>query len=408
MFGYQDDKGGRRGIWMEGEVYYEEQKRKGGEIRYHFPHPSRLTIKTSSSFPFCMTQLLDDMDVIKKVDASDMLGIIRNFPEQIEEAIKIAKEVDIETFNPYQIVIAGVGGSAIGGDILASWLFKRIDIPIFTNRAYKLPSFVGKYTLLFTVSYSGNTEETLSLFEEGIKKQCKIIAITSGGKLEKRCKEENVKLIAIPPGKPPRAAVAYLLMPIVVVLKKLGIYEPDKEVKVAIENLKVLRKKLVPESTTENNPAKQIALQLHGETPIIYGSALFNAIARRWQTQLNENAKVLAWYGTFPEMNHNEIEAWVNDKNSKSFAAVLLRDDFQQESQVQKRVKLTKRSILQKYAKKVVEVVAEGREEKDYLARMLYSMYLGDFVSIYLAILRGIDPTPVKAIASFKNELAGL
>ncbi len=389
------------------KFYFEEQRSQGGEIRYHFPNPSRLTIKTSSPFPFYMPQILDDMDAIKNLDASDMLGFIQNFPEQIEEAVKIAKEIEIETFKPYQIVIAGVGGSAIGGDILASWLFKRIEIPIFTNRAYKLPSFVGKNTLLFAVSYSGNTEETLSLFEEGIKKQCKVIAITSGGKLEKRCKEENVKLISIPPGKPPRAAVAYLFIPIVVVLKKLGIYEPDREVKVAIENLKGLRKKLVPESSTENNPAKQIALRLQGETPIIYGLAIFNAIARRWQTQLNENAKVLAWYGAFPEMNHNEIEAWVNDKNSKSFAAVLLRDDFQHESRLQKRVKLTKSMILQKHAKKVIEVVAEGGEEKDYLARMLYSMYLGDFVSIYLAILRGIDPTPVKAIASFKKELAG-
>ncbi|MEE9151352.1 MAG: bifunctional phosphoglucose/phosphomannose isomerase [Thermoplasmata archaeon] len=355
-----------------------------------------------------MPQILDDLDAIKKLDAGDMLGIIRNFPEQIEEAVKIAKGVEIEPFKPHQIVIAGVGGSAIGGDILASWLFKRIKIPIFVNRAYKLPSFVGENTLLFTVSYSGNTEETLSLFEEGVKKGCKIVTITSGGRLKELCREENVRLITIPAGKPPRATVAYLFMPIVIVLKKLGIYEPDREVSIAIENLKVHRERLVPESRIENNPAKQVALQLYGETPIVYGLAIFNAIARRWQTQLNENAKVLAWHGTFPEMNHNEIEAWANDQNSKRFTAVLLRDDFQLESRLQKRVRLTKNSILQKYAKNVIEVVAEGGEEKDYLARMLYSMYLGDFVSIYLAILRGIDPTPVKAIESFKRELTGL
>jgi glucose/mannose-6-phosphate isomerase len=367
----------------------------------------RIIIKTSSSFPFFMLKTLDDLDVIKKLDLNDMLGIIRDFPEQIEKAQKIAEKVDIEEFKPHQMVIAGMGGSAIGGDILAGWLFRRIEIPIFVNRGYKLPSFVGENTLLFAVSYSGNTEETLSLFDEGIKKGCKIIAITSGGKLEKSCKNENIKLVSIPSGIPPRAAVAYLFMPMVVVLKKLGIYEPDRELKVTIENLKALRERLVPENPTKNNPAKQMALQLFDETPIIYGEAIFNAIARRWQTQLNENAKTLAWHGTFPEMNHNEIEAWATDNNSKKFTAVLLRDNFLSESRLQKRISLTKSYILQKHAKKVIEVVAEGGEEKDYLARMLYSMYLGDFVSIYLAILRGVNPTPVKAIESFKKELAG-
>ncbi|UCG69391.1 MAG: bifunctional phosphoglucose/phosphomannose isomerase [Thermoplasmata archaeon] len=355
-----------------------------------------------------MPQILDDLDAIKKLDSMDMLGFIRNFPEQIEEAQKIAEMVDIEDFKPHQIVIAGVGGSAIGGDILASWLFKRIDVPIFVNRAYRLPTFVGEKTLLFTVSYSGNTEETLSLFDEGKKKCCRIIAITSGGKLQERCRNEDVKLISIPKGKPPRAAVAYLFIPIVVVLKKLGIYEPDRELRITIENLKTLRGQLIPENPTENNKAKQVALQLIDENPIIYGLAIFNAIARRWQTQLNENAKVLAWHGTFPEMNHNEIEAWANDNNSKKFVAVLLRDDILLDGRLQKRVRLTNTSILQKHAKKVIEIVAEGGSEKDYLARMLYSMYMGDYVSIYLAILRGIDPTPVLAIEGFKKNLAGL
>jgi glucose/mannose-6-phosphate isomerase len=353
-----------------------------------------------------MHRILDDLDEIKKIDAQDMLDVIRKFPEQIQEAQRIAEAIKIEAFSPYHVVVAGVGGSAIGGDILASWLFKRIDIPIFVNRAYKLPSFVGENTLLFAVSYSGNTEETLSLFEEGLKKGCKIIAITSGGKLAERCIMENITVVPIPQGKPPRAAVAYLFIPIVVILKKMGIYEPDNEIAVALENLKNLREKLIPDFPTEKNLAKQIALDLHGEIPIIYGLAIFNAVAKRWQTQLNENAKMLAWHGTFPEMNHNEMQAWAAGENSKSFTAVLLRDDFLLEGRLQKRVSLTKKMILEKHANKVIEVVAEGGGEKDYLARMLYSMFIGDFVSIYLAILRGIDPTPVSAIEEFKRELS--
>lgn len=354
-----------------------------------------------------MLKILDDLDAIKKVDSNNLLDIVRKFPEQMEDAVETAEKVEIEEFKPLHIVIAGMGGSAIGGDILANWLSDRTDIPIFVNRVYNLPSFAGKNTLLFAVSYSGNTEETLNLFDDGIANGCKIIAITTGGKLENRCKNKNVRLISIPKGMPPRAAIAYLFVPMAVVLKKLGIYLPDKEMDVAIENLKVLRERLVPENPTQNNPAKQIALQLQNETPIIYGSGIYSAIARRWQTELNENSKVLAWHGTFPEMNHNEIEAWGNDDNSKRFTAVLLRDNFLPESRLQKRIILTKNSILNKNAKKVVEVVAEGGEEKDYLARMLFSTYLGDFVSIYLAILRGVDPTPVNTIESFKRDLAG-
>jgi glucose/mannose-6-phosphate isomerase len=351
---------------------------------------------------------LDDIEEIKRIDAQDMLGFICNFPDQIQEAMDIADSVNIQNFKPKQIVIAGVGGSAIGGDILASWLFKRIKIPIFVNRAYKLPEYAGKDTLLFNVSYSGNTEETVSLFKEGVVKNCKIVAITSGGELEKLGESEDILLIKAPKGKPPRAAVAYLLMPIVVVLRKLGIYDPQNEIAVATHNLKELRDELIPENPTENNQAKQIALKLLGETPIIYGEGIFNAIARRWQTQLNENSKIMAWHSTFPEMNHNEIEAWAKDDNSKMFTAILLRDDFRSESQLQKRVKLTKTSILEKHSKKVIEIVAIGGEERDYLARMLYSMYLGDFVSIYLAILRDINPSPVSAIEEFKRDLSGI
>jgi glucose/mannose-6-phosphate isomerase len=349
---------------------------------------------------------LDDLEIIKKIDSHDMLGTIHNFPNQIEEAINIAQDMDIENFTPRQIVIAGVGGSAIGGDILASWLFKRIEVPIFVNRAYKLPTFVGEDTLLFTVSYSGNTEETLSLFKEGITKGCKIVAITSGGELEKLCNDNKIPIISVPKGKPPRASVAYLFMPIVVVLKKLGIYDPDKEIEVVVENLRSLRNRLSPETPIEDNTAKQMALKLQGEIPIIYGEGIFNSIARRWQTQFNENAKTISWHSAFPEMNHNEIEAWAKDDNSKKFTVIILRDDFRMDSQLQKRVKLTKESILEKHAKKVMEVVAKGGEERDYLARMLYAMYLGDFVSIYIAILKGHDPSPVSAIEGFKRDLS--
>lgn len=344
--------------------------------------------------------MLDELEKIKSIDKSNMIEIARKFPENIEEAIKITN-LKIPNFIPSNIIITGMGGSAIGGDIVYDWLFDKIEIPIFVNRGYELPKFANNKTLIFVVSYSGNTEETISCFDKALNKKCKIIAITSNGKIEKLCIESNIKYTKVPLGIPPRTAIPYLLFSIVYVLQNMKLVKADKEIRDAINTLKKLRKKIVPESETNNNIAKQIAISIKNTHPVIYGHSYYSSIAKRWRCQLNENSKILATNYEFIEANHNDIVGWNNKYFGNKFSVILLRDKNER-IEISKRIELVKKFVYEKYAKNIIEVFGNGKTK---LAKMLSLLYIGDFVSIYLAVLNDIDPTPVKIIEELKKEL---
>jgi len=336
--------------------------------------------------------MLDDVAKIKKIDSQSMLDFISKFPEQVEEVYNRSKKMQVAPFKPTRIVVSGMGASAIGGDILASLLFRRIKIPVFRNMAFNLPMFVDGGTLLFAVSYSGNTLETLHTLEEGTNAGCRIIGITSGGKLKKECEKAGHMLISAPKGIPRRASVAYTFIPILAVLERLGIYDPEVVVRESVAVLKNMRDSLVPSVPTQDNEAKQIAMKLKDRVPAIYGHTFLSAIARRWHTQFNENAKVLSWYGTIPEMTHNEVAGWSRDSRAENCAAVFLRQEDEAphlKTLVEKAEKAMKTEV--------VETWAQGGSE---LAKMLSTMYLGDFVSVYLAIANGTDPSPSATIGS--------
>ena len=353
---------------------------------------------------------LDDLELLAKIDPSGMLDTISKFPEQIETAIELGEQTPVEfpKFIPSKsngVVVIGMGGSAISGDILTDWLSDRFPVPILTCRGYTLPHFVNENTLVFAISYSGNTEETLAAVSDGLSRRCKLIGITSGGKLRDLCISAGMPYIQIPKGIPPRAAIAYLLFPMVIALKKLGLIEAielDRELKDTLSTVKELSSLLAPGSGTERNIAKQLANHLLGSTPVVYAIPHFSAIARRWQTQLNENSKVLARYDEFPEMNHNDIVAWAGDdlEITSKWSAVFLRD-VDEHLQIRKRIEFTK-DLLRVKCRQIIEIRPKGRT---ILAKMMYSMYIGDFVSVYLGILRGIDPTPVNAIEALKKQL---
>ena len=356
--------------------------------------------------------VLEHPGSLKKIDSSGMLDILSAFPEQIESAIGLAEQLSIDTLNVSSselnaVVVTGMGGSAIGGDILAGWLADLFAVPIFVNRNYSLPGFVNKNTLLFAVSYSGNTEETLGALSEGLERGCKCIGISSGGRLRNLCIEKGCPYLQIPEGFPPRAAFAYLFFPMAVLLKRMKMIEEkgfEAEIKDVLATLRDARSELAPETDMRQNIAKQQAEDLKGSTPVIYGIPHFAAIARRWQTQLNENSKVLARYDEFPEMNHNDLVGWAEDDltTTKGWSAIFLRDE-DEHPRISKRIEFTK-SILSSKSKKVIEVWLHGQT---FLAKMIYFVYVGDFVSTYLAILRGVDPTPVKTIEELKEWLTG-
>lgn len=352
------------------------------------------------------SHILDNLQAIKKVDANDIVGITLELPKQFEKGWELGSTVSldgVEKNGIKNIIIAGMGGSGVGGDILAGWLRSEIEIPITVVKDYNLPQFASKDTLLFILSYSGNTEETLSAFQEGVACGCRIVSITSGGKLEELSKERNIPVIKIPKGFPPRTTIGYSLTTMASVLERMDLLHANgkKDIDSAAKLLEMMGRELGPEALQETNIAKRIAIQINGAIPVVYASQNHAAAANRWHAQLNENSKILSWFGAFPELNHNEVVGWSQDGKLNEYCVILLTDSRDNE-RVRKRMSLTRNIFFKGKVGNSIEVEARGETT---LERMLSLIYVGDFASIYLAVLRGIDPTPVDSIEEFKKKL---
>ena len=318
------------------------------------------------------------------LDSQNMLKVIEDFPMQCKEALELPRgeTVSGEFTN---IVITGMGGSAIGGDLLKSYLHET-KIPVFVNRDYKMPEFVDEYSLVFAVSYSGNTEETVSAAKDAIERKAKVIGITSGGKLADICE----KIIKIPGGFQPRAALGYLFFPMLGILHNSNIVNvKNTELN---EVLNILKKK---EEFKEE--AEQLAKKLREKIPIIYSSELLMPAAYRFKTQINENAKLPAFFHFFSEMNHNEINAFRG--MDRKFTVILIKDVHDNE-RIKKRME-----ICQEIMEERVDVEILNVQGEHLLSRLFSPIYLGDFTSYYLAILNRVDPTPVEVIERLKKRL---
>lgn len=338
---------------------------------------------------------------LKKIDKSDMYSVILSFPEQIRDAVAIAESVSLPALTPKHIVICAMGGSAISGNLLENYLSGKIDIPIHVVRDYTLPKWVSAEDLVICNSYSGNTEETLSCFDEAMKRKIPVISVTSGGELEARTKKAGMTLIKIPSGFQPRASLAYLLMPLLVTVKRLGLYDSDKDIENLLREIDKLKKELAVESSDGKNVAKKVALDMNGKTPVVYGSGLVASVARRFKAQLNENPQILAFYDMIPESNHNDFNSWPSDAKAKDCVAVLLRYKGEH-ARNSKRFEIMKKLVLEKNAGMIVEMEARGNND---LSKLLTLVHITDMASYYLAILMGRDPTPVVYIEQLKKEL---
>lgn len=352
--------------------------------------------------------MLDDLKLISEIDKSDMLGAVAGFPEQIKVAKDIVDSTSLGSFFKIDnIVISGMGGSSISGDIVQSLFRDRIDIPIFVTRQYDLPKWVNRNTLLISQSYSGNTEETLSTFKHACQKRSKIIGISSGGKLQEYCEKRDIPHIKIPSGFAPRAATGYILFSAIYTLKKIGFSTSDieSEIEETISITDEFRNHNKKDVSEKDNISKQMAKKIFNTIPQVYGFNIYTPIAKRWCTQFNENSKLICRYDEVSECNHNDIVGWsMNPEVSKKFTCILFRDDEYETIYMSKRLDFMKK-LFEDVAGNVIEIQASGKKR---LAKMIYAMYLGDFISCYLAILRKIDPTPVDAITELKSELAKL
>jgi glucose/mannose-6-phosphate isomerase len=352
----------------------------------------------------CMVTVLDNLGRVKDVDRSDMLGDLVKTPDYCRDAIKRAGQVSVpETVNPKNIVVVGMGGSAIGGEILHDWLRDTLPIPIEVCRDYTLPAYVNKDTLVFVNSYSGNTEETLTAFLTAIRRKCTVTAVTSGGQLWAFCKKLRVPHVIIPEGLQPRVAIPYMFFPLPVLMEKMGILSNiDEELEEAIHVLERVAKANAPDVPTSKNKAKQLAQELMETIPVIYGFRQYSSVAQRLKAQFNENSKVASKSEVFPELNHNETVGYEAPESLNKKHSIILIRDPQEPPEIKNRIETTTNLVFNR-AKKVMEIKAEGEGK---LAKMFSVLCTGDFASVYLAILQSKDPTPVDIIVRVKSELA--
>jgi glucose/mannose-6-phosphate isomerase len=324
-----------------------------------------------------------------------MIEIIDDLPQQIEEAIDLGSAADFEFKGIKNVCIGGMGGSSIGGELLKTLSEKYSKVPFSVVRDYNLPRFVDSKTLMIIVSYSGNTEETLSLMDQ-VGNKTKILCVTSNGVVEDRAKEENLPLITIPKGYPPRGAIAFLFFPVLEVLRKSGIIKLKKED--IDETIKVLS----DNSETAKVWAEEISGKLKEKLPFVYSLYDFSVIARRWCTQINENSKSLAHFAVFSELNHNEIVGWENPKEILKRIFIFILRDREESDQMKKRIEITT-ELIEDVAGEIMDVYAEG---KSRLAKMFSLIQKGDYLSFYLARNYKVDPLPVKRIQELKRRLA--
>jgi glucose/mannose-6-phosphate isomerase len=367
----------------------------------------------------------DNIDILdrdfSKLDKDNMIGLLEEFPQKMIDALRLGEEFIIPTdllpnpatttstatipvHNFKNIVVLGMGGSAIGGDLLSGYLADELSIPIVVIRGYDIPKFVDENSLVFTVSYSGNTEETISTLKKCLEAKARIIALTSGGKLAVLSQENNFPVIKVPAGIQPRAAISYLFFPILKALERLGlIKERSSEIEETISILQDLSREYGAKSPSENNLAKKVALILYQHLPLIYGSeGLLEAVAMRWKTQINENSKWPCFWNIFPELDHNEIVGYEIKNNINRQVKIIYLQDKDGLLRVDQRQKIT-RKIIQG---KVAEFMVCPTKGKGKMARMFSLIFLGDLASYYLAILNQVDPSPVACIEDLKKELA--
>jgi len=348
------------------------------------------------------TSILDDLDGIKRVDKSDMLSFCVDASRHYEDASKLAKTVSVDFPTPKKIIVSGMGGSAIGGELLKDWARERITIPIEVCREYSLPAYADRNTLVCVVSYSGETEESLSVFLDAIKRKCMTACISSGGRLHEFAEKLGVPHIPVPSGMAPRATLPYLFMPLPSILEKLGLVsDVDSEVSETVKVLKSISDENSPRKPLNTNFSKTLASAVNGTIPVVYGFGIYRAVAQRFKTQFNENSKVPAKWETFSELNHNEIVGWEKlGKLAKCFSIIFIRDT-DEPAEMQSRIEVTK-ELVHEAGLKAFEVWSKG---KSTMARMCSVICVGDFVSVYLAVLRGVDPTPVRTISLLKSKL---
>lgn len=346
--------------------------------------------------------MLDDLNVLKQRDPEDALAVAASEPSQTQYEPTITNG-DVGKQAISNIIVGGMGGSALAAILAKVWLHAKISVPFEVLRGYDTPSYVGPNTLFIASSYSGNTEETVSALEQARTSGAQLSVIAAGGELIEIANDSNLTHVAIPKDLQPRMAVIYNLRALVALFVHYGLVETSvfDEIAAAAGWLEEEAAKWLATVPTEQNYAKQLALQAVGKTPVFYGGALTAPVAYKWKISWNENAKNVAFWNEYSEFNHNEFMGWTSHPIEKPFAVFDIVSPLEH-PQILKRFEISDRLLSGKRPKATVITLAG----ETAIQQMLWGSILADFVSIYVAILNNVDPTPVDLIEKLKKELA--
>jgi glucose/mannose-6-phosphate isomerase len=341
--------------------------------------------------------------VTEVLDTQGMFAAAAGLPEQVFDAAVRARGLgDLPPRERVEnVVVLGMGGSGVAGDVLAAAAGPFLPVPIIVSKGYELPAFVGESSLVFAVSFSGNTEETVEVASAAAVEGARVVAITRGGDLGHLAGSWGAPVVAVPPDIPqPRAGVGALAVPALIVLEEMGLFPGAQQwVDLAIEQLRARRDEL----TADGNVAQQLAKRIGRTLPVVFGGGHLGAVAAsRWKNQINENAKLPAFWNTHPELCHNEVAGWGQhgDLTRQVFTIVNLRHDFEH-PQVMRRFDVVD-DMLREVVASVEEVRAEG---EGHLAQLLDLVMLGDFTSLHLAAQEGLDPGPIPALEHVKSAV---
>ena len=348
---------------------------------------------------------LDDLAAFAKLDTQNMIGEIDGLPVQIEKAWQLGQIQPLPDMPGTRIiVISGMGGSAIGADLMASSVSSQCTVPIVVHRGYDLPAFAqGPETLVIASSHSGNTEETLSSYDRAKVKGCQIVAVSTGGTLAEKAQADGVPSWRFEHPGQPRAAVGFSFGLLLAMVFRLGLIpDPNLDVKKTVREMRNQQEELKPGVPVAKNPAKRLAGQIQGRIPVILGADFLEPVARRWKGQMSEIAKSWAQFEFIPEADHNTLAGVVNpDMLLEKDLIVLFLRAASNHPRNQRRIELTRKGLMQAG---INTDLYEARGDTP-MAHMWTALHMGDYTAYYLAMTYGVDPTPVEALESFKAEM---
>lgn len=325
-----------------------------------------------------------------------MKTLIEKFPEQLKQAVEIAKNSSLRhPKNKIEnVYISGLGGSGIGGTIASELAFDNATVPIVVGKGYFIPAFVNENTLVIVSSYSGNTEETVQAMNAALENGAHVVAVTSGGIVEETAKKKNFDVIVVPGGMPPRACLGYSLTQVNHILFSLQIIKNNP-----LPDFLSAADLLINEKENIITEAKKLTAFFKNKIPVIYSTTSHEGIAIRWRQQINENAKMLCWHHVVPEMNHNELVGWRKENDQLAVLYLLFNDEYERNL---KRIEINS-DVIKKYTPHIMTLVAKG---KSAIEQTLYLNSVADYTSIFLADENGVEAIEIDVINNLKSALS--